>query len=156
LRRRQWHLPHELTSGCRVERPLVEIVGLERLAVLKGGFVAGPGAVLDHPAAVAGALESVAGCHLDTPVLARVFSCNENFFNGAGVAAANASFSQQVLEAIQNHLRALRNEHCSYRWKYPLHDSYGATGWIGLRGLRKLGAWGPLRRPPRRSIIRLE
>jgi hypothetical protein len=44
--------------------------------------------------------------YLIKEVASRVFLWNDNFINGAGVAAANASFNQQALEAIRNHLNA--------------------------------------------------
>jgi hypothetical protein len=44
--------------------------------------------------------------YLIKEIASRVFLWNDNFINGAGVAASNASFNQQALEAIQNHLKA--------------------------------------------------
>jgi hypothetical protein len=43
--------------------------------------------------------------------------------NGLGVgAAANASFNQEVMDTIQNHLQIARTEPCSY-YECPIHDN---------------------------------
>jgi hypothetical protein len=60
--------------------------------------------------------------HLVKEVADCVLFWSHKFIDGAGVAAAeNASFNQQVMEAIQNHLRLGQQGQCD-NYMCPMHN----------------------------------
>jgi hypothetical protein len=82
------------------------------------------------PEAVILACENPAGdgslrTHLVDVVISGMFKSrpSDGSSNGLGVgAAANASFNQEVMDTIQNHLQIARTEPCPY-YDCPIHDN---------------------------------